>query len=313
MIKIDVHQHLWSAPLLQALSERSELPFVRRENGLVVLFLAGEQPYVIDVSAEDPGLRAALVERDGLDRALVCLSSPLGIESLPREQALALIDAYHDGVLAEGPPFGAWGAVALDRADAGDVDRALDRGCVGISLPAAALAGVGAISALADVLGRLEERDAPLLVHPGGTTRPGPAPGPSLREPLWWCAMTGYLAQLQAAWMAFVGGGRSQHPRLRVIFAALAGLAPLHAERLRSRGGPVGHADDPLLFYETSSYGPLALNAIAAVVGPHQLLYGSDRPVVEPAELGMPYGLEWDAIAEGTSRALAGRTIGVPA
>ena len=101
---------------------------------------------MIDLSNEEPAHRAALVEGDGLDRALVCLSSPLGIESLPREQALALIDAYHEGALALGEPFGVWGAIALDRADPDDVDRALARGCVGLSLPAGALAGVDAVS-----------------------------------------------------------------------------------------------------------------------------------------------------------------------
>ncbi len=76
MIKIDIHQHLWTEPLVEALAERRELPFVRHEQGLTVLFLAGERPYVIDLSAEAPASRAALVERDGIDRALLCLSSP---------------------------------------------------------------------------------------------------------------------------------------------------------------------------------------------------------------------------------------------
>ena len=53
-------------------------------------------------------------ERDGLDRALLCLSSPLGIESLPRAQAQPLLDAYHEGAFALGEPFGVWGAIALD-------------------------------------------------------------------------------------------------------------------------------------------------------------------------------------------------------
>jgi hypothetical protein len=39
-------------------------------------------------------------------------------------------------------------------------------------------------------------------------------------------------------------------------------------------------------------------------VGAQQLLYGSDRPVVEPAELDMPDELDWEAIIEGTERAL---------
>src|SRR5580698_9255916 len=123
-MKIDIHQHLWT---------------------------------------EAPARRAALVARDGLDRALLCLSSPLGIESVPRAQAQPLLDAYHEGALALGDPFGVWGAIALDRPNPADVDRALDKGCVGISLPAGALAGVDQLARLQPVLARLARRDAPLF------------------------------------------------------------------------------------------------------------------------------------------------------
>lgn len=311
-MKIDVHQHLWTEPLVDALQARREVPFVRREHGLTVLFLAGERPYVVERSSETPSRRAALVDGDGLDRALVCLSSPLGIESLPREQALALIDAYHEGALALGEPFGAWGAIALDRADPEDVDRALDRGCVGISLPAGALGSVDSLAELRPVLLRLERLGAPLLVHPG----PGPSAArtgfvatgePSLSDPLWWSALTRYVSDMHAAWLAFVSAGRAEHPRLRVVFTMLAGLAPLHAERLRSRGGPAALGVDPLIFYETSSYGPEAARLLAEIVGAGQLLYGSDRPVVDPTEHGILRELDWDAVADGTRRALGQR------
>ena len=308
MIKIDIHQHLWTESLVQALTERRELPFVRREHGLTVLFLAGERPYVIDLSNDAPTRRAALVELDGLDRALLCLSSPLGIESLPREQSLPLIDAYHDGVLSLDGPFGVWGAIALDRPDPDDVDRVIGRGCIGLSLPAGALCGVDAFTRLRSVLARVELLGAPLLVHPG----PGPdrsaagrdAGEVSLHDPLWWPALTRYVAQIQASWLAFVSAGRAEHRELRVIFSMLAGLAPLHAERLYSRGGPTPCLADPLLFYDTSSYGPSAVRTLAELVGAQQLLYGSDRPVVEPAELDMPDRLDWDPISDGTRRAL---------
>ncbi len=309
LMKIDTHQHIWTEPLVQALSARVELPFVREENGLTVLYLAGERPYVIDLAGEAPAQRAALVERDGLDRALVCLSSPLGIEWLAREQALELIDAYLDGALALGEPFGVWAALALDRPDPDDVDRALARGCVGLSLPAGALASVDSIAALRPVLARLEAHGAPLLVHPGA--RPGVgvralrvAGETSLEDPLWWPALTGYVAGMQAAWLAFLAAGRARHPRLRVIFSMLAGLAPLHADRLATRGGPSATLPDPLVFYETSSYGPATVGVFERVVGSRQLLYGSDRPVVEPGELGMPEGIAWEPIVECTQRAL---------
>jgi 6-methylsalicylate decarboxylase len=307
-MKIDVHQHMWTEPLVQALAARRELPFVRRESGLTVLYLAGERPYVIDLDSETPARRVELVERDGLDGALLCLSSPLGIEWLPREQAVELLDAYHDGALSLEDPFGVWGAIALDGLDPDDVDSVLERGCVGLSLPAGALASVDAIAAVGPALDRLEALGAPLLVHPGPRLGAGArrlAREASLGEPLWWPALTGYVAGMQAAWLAFLIAGRASHRRLRVIFSMLAGLAPLHHERLASRGGPDAPLADTLVFYEPSSYGREAVGAVERLLGAGQLLYGSDRPVVEPTELGMPASVDWDGVIECTHRALA--------
>jgi len=306
-MRVDVHQHLWTEPLLEALAARQELPFVRHERGLTVLYLAGERPYVIDPHDGERARRLELLERDGVERALVCLSSPIGIERLPRMQAVPLIDAYHEGALALRDPFGVWGAVALDRADPDDVDRALELGCVGVSLPAGALAGVEELSRLRGVLARLEARDAPLFVHPGpGIAASGltGSPGCSLSEPLWWPALTGYVSSLQAAWLAFRAVGRSEHPALRIVFAMLAGLAPLQAERLAARGGPPEpELLDADLFYETSSYGPRALASMAELVGFQQIVYGSDRPLVEELPQ-LPGELDWQTIVPSTDRAL---------
>jgi hypothetical protein len=305
-MKIDVHQHLWTEPLVQALSERSELPFVRHENGLTVLYLAGERPYVIDLRDEDRARRASLVERDGLDTALLCLSSPLGIEWLPAAESGALIDAYHEGALALGEPFGVWGAVPLQTPMPADVDRAIDLGCIGISLPAGALQSVDAVASLQPLLARLEVLGAPLLIHPGpGAPRRATARAEtSLNDPLWWAALTGYVAGMQAAWLAFLAAGRRRHPRLRLIFTMLGGLAPLHAERLSSRGGPAREDADALVFYDSSSYGPAAAGAMQRLVGRQHVLYGSDRPVLDPRARGLGEQLDWTAIAEGTRLAL---------
>jgi 6-methylsalicylate decarboxylase len=306
VIEIDVHQHVWTGPLVEALAARREPPFVRQTNGVPVVHVAGERPYVLDLRAETSAHRAALVELDGLDGACVCLSSALGIEGLAREEALPLLDAYHAGAGALGEPFAVWGAIALDRPDADDVDRALDQDCIGLSLPAGALASVESISRLRPVLARLEARGAALFVHPGpgaGFGAPLAEEAP-LSEPLWWAALTRYVAQMHAAWLAFASVGRAQHPRLRVIFAMLAGMAPLHAERLLSRGGPKCRLADPLIFFDTSSYGPSAVRTMAAIVGSDQVLYGSDRPIVEPSRLGMPDALDRAQLGANAQRAL---------
>jgi len=88
------------------------------------------------------------------------------------------------------------------------------------------------------------------------------------------------------AWAAW---GRAAHPRLRVVFARLAGGAPLHAERLAARGGPAAAVHDDLTYFDVSSYGPRTVDAMLRVVGVDRLVLGTDRPVIEPpslAELG---------------------------
>jgi hypothetical protein len=279
--RIDVHQHLWTEPLVAALARRARAPRIRHRAGRWMLELRGEPE--CEITLDDVDARAALAEEDGLDRALVALSSPLGIEALPRDEAWPLIEAYHEGAFALPEPFGVWGAVALDEPDPDDVDALLDRGAVGIALPAAALATPAGLQRVGPLLARAAKRNAPLFVHPG------PAPwsprGDGAELPPWWPAVTTYISELAAAWIAFTARGRREHPSLRVVFAALAGLAPLHAERLAARGAPADALADPRTFFDTSSYGPRAIGAMAAAVGPAQLVHGTDRPVVDPPSL----------------------------
>jgi predicted TIM-barrel fold metal-dependent hydrolase len=291
MMRIDVHQHIWTEPLVDRLSARSALPLVRESEGVCVLHSAAEQPYVIDLAAEAPARRAELVRDDGLDLALIAISSPIGIEALPRDEALELIEAHLEGVEALPSQFAAWGPIALDCPDPGDVDTLAARGCVGVSLPAGAIASPDRLDALGPVLERVAELELPLFVHPGRghRERGGTA---DFGEPLWWRALTDYVGQMQAAWMTFACFGRREHPSLRVVFAMLAGCAPIHAERLASRGAPEVELRDALTYYEISSYGPAAIEPIAALVGKGQLLYGSDRPVIEPRAGGHHVGFD---------------------
>lgn len=302
--RVDVHQHVWTAPLIEALARREHLPFVRQTKGLAVLHCAGEQAWAIDVESESPQRRAELVHADGLDRVIVAPSSPIGLEALPRDEAQLLIDAHLSGIEALGSQFAAWGPVALDRPDPDDVDALLARGCAGITIPAGALAGPDALAEIEPLLGRAEALQTTVFVHPG------PAPGlrrprePTLTEPLWWAALTDYVAQMQAAWLTFATLGRRRHPSLRILFAILAGGAPLHAERLAARGGPPLDLRDPLTFYETSSYGSAAIQTLALRVGAEQLVYGSDRPVIEPPRTG------WDTVLQtNAAQVMIGTTL----
>jgi hypothetical protein len=278
---IDIHQHLWPEPLLSALSRRREPPMLVSRDGVWAIRLRGEPEAPVDLADHDPDRRAALVRADGLDRALVAPSVPLGIELLAASQAEPLLDAYHQGIAALPDEFGAWAAVGLAEPDPEALARLLDDGLVGACIAADALGGPEGFDGLGPVLETLERHGAPLFVHPG------PAPTRDVeRTPSWWPALTDYVASMQTAWHAFVVWGRPAHPRLRVCFAMLAGLAPLQRERLIARGGPA--VSDADVFLDVSSYGGRTVDAVLREVGVDRLVEGSDRPVIgaNPLMLG---------------------------
>jgi hypothetical protein len=277
----DLHQHLWPEELIRALAARTAPPRLHRSGGGWTLELPGEPPCPAELVRHDPAVRALEAERDGVDLVAIALSVPLGIELLPAAEAQPLLDAFHGGVAELGGPFRFWAATALTAPGAGalEIDGLLDRGAIGATVPAAALAGEVGLVRLSALLDRLQARGAPLFVHPG------PAPSAHRGAPSWWPAMTSYVADMHAAWHAWAAWGRRAHPRLRVLFAMLAGAAPLHAERLAVRGGPAGAVHDELTFFDVSSYGPRTVDAMLRVVGADRLVHGSDRPVAEPCDL----------------------------
>ncbi|MFB4312464.1 amidohydrolase family protein [Actinomadura sp. 21ATH] len=273
MAGIDVHQHVWSVPFIEALRARRTPPLL---DGWT-LRLDGEPPFEVDPADHDVERRAETARRDGLDRALVSLSAPLGIESLPAGEARPLLDAYHAGAAELPEPFGAWASASVRDVDAAATARVLDAGFAGLQLPATALAGPGGYERCAPLLDLLEERGLPLFVHPGPAAGAGPG---------WWAALVPYVQQMHAAWFAFRAFGRPRHPRLRVCFAMLAGLAPLHGERLAARGGGRGEVD-PDVFVETSSYGPRAADAAVRALGVDAVVHGTDRPYAAPRDLAL--------------------------
>ncbi|WP_043618205.1 amidohydrolase [Nonomuraea candida] len=261
---VDVHQHLWTPAFVDALRARATPP---RLDGWTLL-LDGEPPYEVDPADHE--------RRDttGLELALVSMSSPLGIEFLPPEEARPLIDAYHDGALALGAPFGAWAATCHSEPDPDRLAADLDRGLVGLQIPATAPPDDRLLEVLTG-------RDLPLFVHPGPAPPEG-RPG----TPPWWPALVPYVQQMHAAWHYFHAVVRPRHPRLRVCFALLAGLAPLHSERLITRGGGRGRIDRDF-FVETSSYGPRAIDAIVRELGVDVVVNGSDAPYATAPDPGL--------------------------
>ncbi|MHC6213678.1 amidohydrolase family protein [Rhodococcus ruber] len=276
--RVDVHQHVWPASFVDALRARSAPP---RLDGWV-LHLPGEPPYRVDPADHSVAARTALAVRDGIDLALVSLSSPLGIEELPAEESRPLLDAYHEGALSLPDRFGVWAAAGLAEPDPETLREVLAAGCVGLQLPATALADSAGFDRCAPLLAELERAHKPLFVHPGPAAAPGAPP--------WWPAMVSYVTQMHAAWFAWHEFGSRRFPALRVLFAMLAGLAPLHADRMAMRGGP-GGIPGAGVYVETSSYGREVVAAVTARLGEDRVLLGSERPYARPLVLGGAAGM----------------------
>jgi hypothetical protein len=320
-MRVDIHQHLWSEEFVAALRARAAPPLLDGWR----LRLAGEPDFVVDPRDHDPARRAAELAADGTDRALVSLSSPLGVEHLPPAEARPLLDAYHAGAARLPAPFGAWAAACVTDPDPDALAAVLDAGFVGLQLPATALADAAGYARCAPLLTVLAARRKPLLVHPGPATVAAPggaakgaaaraaasdamaggaAPGdaaPGGAAPGWWAAMVPYVTQMHAAWFAYRTHGRHANAGLRVCFCMLAGLAPLHHERAAARGAPDG-AGDSDVWVETSSYGPEAIAAVARVLGAGAIVRGSDRPYAAPSawnpdERAAPRLLGWTPAA----------------
>ena len=276
----DVHQHLWPESLLGLLAARDEAPRLRRGGDGWQLECAGEAPAAFDARAHDPAVRAELAAADEIERVLVAPSSPLGIESLPAAEAQPLLDAFLtpgcSSSTARSRPGARW---RWPRRSPPPSTR-----CSTSAPPASACrprrsARRSASTRSARCSRSSPERRAPLFVHPG------PAPAGDSRLPAWWPPMTSYVAEMQAAWLAWAEWGRPAHPSLKVVWAMLAGCAPLQAERLAARGGPAAAVHDELAWFDVSSYGPHAVDAMLRVVGVDRLVLGSDRPIADPPAL----------------------------
>jgi len=250
---VDVHQHLWPEALVAALRRRSAPP---RLDGSVLELEEGR--FEVDLDAHGLERRLAELDRDGIAVAVVSLQPTLA-DPLPVE----LVDAYHEGVLELSERAG--GRIRPLAAGA-----ALE-GFAGASLAAARLLELDGEAPLLD---ELERRGSFLFVHPGpARSRPG--------APAWWAPGVDYVAQMQAAYAAWLAAGAERWPRLPVVFAILAGGAPFQLERLAGRGLDVRAALGADVYFDTATYGRRALELCLATFGVGRIVYGSDAPVMD--------------------------------
>ncbi len=225
------------------------------------------------------------MDEQEIDVAVISISSPLGCEALPPEEATPLVDAYNEGieevVRGSGGRLQAMAATVLADvpAAADSVASLLDRGFAGVTVPSEAIALPERLERMAPLLDLVAERDRPLLVHPGpGLETPCEPAHPEL--PVWWTALGQYPGWSLRAFFTWRALGRDRHPTLRTVWAILAGGAPVLEHRRQVFSGEPGSID-PNLFFDTASSGREALELTLSTYGAEQVVYGSDHPVID--------------------------------
>jgi hypothetical protein len=257
----DIHEHLWPPSFFAALSARTQPPRLRGR----ALELAGAPVWELDVESHELDARLALMDRSELDRAVVSLQPTLGIDALPVDEAHELIETWEAGILELA---GAAGGRIIPLAASEPAD-----GFAGLCVAGTELLD---LDSLAPRLDALVEGGRFLFVHPGAAAAP---PG----APPWWTAIVDYTAEMQAAYIAWLAAGAARWPELDIVFAILAGGAPIQLERMAARGIEERSAMLPHIWFDTATYGRRALDLAMSTFGVEPMLFGSDLPVVDPA------------------------------
>jgi 6-methylsalicylate decarboxylase len=257
---IDIHQHLWPPSFFDALSAREEPPRLRGRG----LELAGQSVWQLDVESHELETRLALMDRLELDQAFVSLQPTLGIAQLPAEEARHLIETWESGILEMAAAAGGRLMPLAAREPAA--------GFAGLCVSGAELLD---LDALAPRLDAVAQSGRFVFVHPGSAATPPGAPS-------WWTAIVDYTAEMQAAYIAWLAAGAARWPDLDIVFAILAGGAPIQLERMATRGVDERTAMLPHIWFDTATYGRRALDLAMSTYGVEPMLFGSDVPVVDP-------------------------------
>ena len=255
----DLHQHLWPEGFIAALRARHTPPLLDGTD-----LVTPEGRFTLDLADHDPGERVATLDRAGVDVAVLSLQPSLGLALLDEAERDDLENAWLEGIgQLVGSGDGRFLALSPTRHR---------EGFAGVCVGATALLD---LDASAPVLDEVERRGELLFVHPDAGAPPDSS------KPSWWGWAVGYPSQMQAAYLAWLAGGRERWPHLRVLFAILAGGGPLQLERLAQRGLDVRSTLDPNVFIDVATYGRRAIELCIETFGVTQLAYGSDTPIVD--------------------------------
>ncbi|HKI96181.1 MAG TPA: amidohydrolase family protein [Gemmatimonadales bacterium] len=286
---VDFHNHFFPPEYLDALRTGPTMVRVSVDHdGNPVLRYPGDYNVAVP-GHRDIAYRAEVLEREGVDRQVLTLTTPGTHVEVPQravELARLVNDAFAEIAATRSNHYTALATLPLN--DPAASARELERAVTELGLPGAMLFSNVNGLALADnrfqpLYECADRLGAVLYIHP---TNPV---GVEAMTDYWLMPLLGFLfdTSLAAAKLIF-SGTLERFPRIRWVLAHLGGTLPYVAERL-DRGFEAfpecrAHIERPPstylkdLYYDTVNFDPHALGLALAFAGPDRLLAGSDYP-----------------------------------
>jgi aminocarboxymuconate-semialdehyde decarboxylase len=285
--RIDMHTHFLTTALADALRKREHLPQIVARDGREFVAYAPGVAYPLVPDMIDLDAKLAKLDEAGIDIAVLSVNIP-GVDFFPPGEATALARAVNDELLdcVGRHPARLASLATVPWPDPGPAADELRR-AVGLGLK-------GAMT-YANVAGRpldgpefrlvfetAAELDVPMLLHP---TRP--IYSQNIEEHML-VPVVGFMFETTVAVLRLVYDGLyDRHPGLKLIIGHTGSLLPHLAGRIDYEGGRLGAGaglETPTLdalrrlYTDTISASPAALRSALELLGPDQVLLGTDAP-----------------------------------
>jgi predicted TIM-barrel fold metal-dependent hydrolase len=296
---IDLHSHWFPAKLADAFRQRKSKPMIHtKADGIEYM----ESMFSAPLRTEQLDKRIAEMDRTGVERGVISLTTVFGVEGLPADEAIPLCRINNDGlseVCAQHPArFSALATLPVGDIDAAiaEFERAIKLpGMVGALLPGDGFLSLRRAERFRPLLEVIDRYHALVLVHYGKTandTDPIKVDSSDNGHPR--MGTLDMQARLSQNMITFcLTDYMKSFPNLTLLSHNLGGNIPFEIERMDHRTMidlPPGtelpskkFRAAPVLV-DCNSLGARAIEMAAEVYGSDKIVFGSD---------GTSFGMEW--------------------
>jgi predicted TIM-barrel fold metal-dependent hydrolase len=305
---IDMHAHWIPSGLTAALRNRTAPPnIVKLDDGRETMGVAGFS-VPLTPGFDDVATRLAEMDRHGIDRGVLSLTTVYGVESLPVAEALPLCRAFNDAVsqMCVDHPDRFSGLASLPAAEVGAAVAEFERAMALPGMVGALLLGDGFLSRkraeqFRPLFEAADRHHAILLVHYGMLADDPTAPKPDASDNTGArMATLDMQARLSSNMVTFcLTDFLDAFPNVTVLSHNLGGNIPFEIERMDHRA-LVAHPDAEVpskkfkasrVMVDCNSFGARGIELAVGFWGARRIVLGTD---------GTDFGMKWsqDAIAE---------------